>query len=303
MKTMLSSLIRKIRPGGMNTIISFRKVVAFFAWGLMLAGIFSLKPFSPLLVYASQPTPTPENVAANAFPIVEEWDELFPDWFAVSKENTAVTYPQTVVSQVIKEQDPNLKFALIQEVRELAEVYRLRLVSEAGWIHRVVRSTSMNSGLDMAYELEGWYRLDEQQDLIQALEYVTSENGEISDVRLYREGKWERKGFSQVPLGTNIRSQGFDFGFSTEAARLVQEGASLNRMTLYENCWYMGELYTLSDGVNRLSALYYPDTGKLRSLESWRLDSDGIKSLWQILLPVEERLDHLPGTVLAHFKD
>jgi len=79
-----------------------------------------------------------------------------------------------------------------------------------------------------------------------------------------------------------------DFGFSKYAQNRVAEGARLQRQTIYENCWYLSEQYTLVDQNQRVEALFNPDTGKLRRLQVFDLSQKDIRLLWRIDLAVEE---------------
>lgn len=268
---------------------------------MLVSGFFCLSPTSVAKSAEEQPTPQPPENMQNKFPMMLDWQDLFPNWLDQQGRDITPVLPISVASRIILEKDPELKTRLLDEVKGYENKRYEDLASGQGWVYRMARYFSKKDGDDILYEKEGWYLLEPWGTIHKAYERVFNLDGQVIEENIFKDGLWKKSGFTTIEFLMNPEINRFDFGFANRASQMVLAGSSLSRTTLYENCWYMGELYTLSDGINRLTALYYPDTGKIRKLEAWQLNSEKIESFWTLTLPIEENIEQPPAWVVEFF--
>jgi hypothetical protein len=176
------------------------------------------------------------------------------------------------------------------------------MLAEPGWIHLIIRPDGSNT-TDItrpeaeSYE-EGWYLLDDQAQVLSAIESLVDERGSIVQTFVFKNGSWW-----DVSNGeTIIRGEPSYFKqgdiFYQQAGRLLEQGETLSSQTIYRNCWYIGEQYTISDGNLLREAVIDPAMGNLRALKTWQRNAKAIELVSGIDVLKEERVTSPPAEMV-----
>ena len=193
------------------------------------------------------------------------------------------------------------------EIQSLAVQRRDKLTRQAGWLHIQTRNVQTDpdplspfaTGLNQ-FEQNQWLELNGNGQVHQAIILITDEYGKTLQVSLFEDGSWNNLTVgAQSQVGAAFI---FDpnYGFDELAARLVQQGETLNKSLLYKECWYQGEKYSISDGQLTHEAVFNTGYQTLRWIKTWKVTPDGDVSLADSLeVLVEERVPHPPAEVLT----
>jgi hypothetical protein len=247
--------------------------------------------FLLLLLAACRPSRLPQdNASLSANP---GQDPALPTPYLSPAQTPAFFVPAN-------DADPSLT-----EVALLAERWRASLLAEPGWLY-LARQVERTLGLGPAWDAlpehyleETWLLLGEPSAVQVAFRQERTEAGQVLQQSLYQDGSWRN-----LTLGAESTSSAgslleFDFGFSSLASRLQQAGSQLNRQTLYNNCWYIGEKYMIGEPPYSYAAVFNPDTGMLRQLATWKVTSGAVSLVSQIDVVAQERIAQPPDEVLA----
>ena len=247
----------------------------------LLVGILTLL-FLTSCASTRETEPSPELQATSTFASDQESFLIDPA-------------PLKPVSQVQKS-------ALIEEIRAHTDLYHSAMLAEPGWIHLIIRPDGSNT-TDItrpeaeSYE-EGWYLLDDQAQVLSAIESLVDEHGNTVQTFVYKNGSWwDVSGGETIVRGEpNYFKQG-DI-FYQQAGRLLEQGEKLSSQTIYRNCWYIGEQYTISDGNLLREAVIDPAMGNLRALKIWQRNANAIELVSGIDVLKEERVTSPPAKMV-----
>lgn len=196
--------------------------------------------------------------------------------------------------------------ALLQEVSDLSEQRKADLTAAPGWLHLLIRTTrTADNSLSNWWlppgesEQENWLELDGSGKIITAVNRITKIAGQPDQVILLVDGTWRN-----LTLGAESPAQEkgpFDpnYGFYELAAQMVQQGHTLNKGILYQECWYVGEKYTIADGRTMQEAVFNPDKRSLRWVKTWHITAGVVKLVESTEIAIEERVAQPPADVLA----
>lgn len=233
------------------------------------------KPAAGLVTFAGEP-PADNQVSSTG---------------GASDANTAVA-PSTAGSD-----------ALLQEVSGLVAQRLADLVPAApGWLHLITRQVLAKGDPQTNGEtpqgeidLEEWLSLDSRGVVRTEISRKLNEQGLPIEDTFMSHGAWADLS------GDTSASQPYDpnYGVYPLLASLVQQGGTLNKGTLYRDCWYQGEKYTISDGKTTHEVLFRPDHHALRWIKTWLVDSGSVTLVSSLEIALEERLPQPPPDVLA----
>lgn len=199
---------------------------------------------------------------------------------------------------------------LLKEVHRFIQRRKADLLSEPGWLHLITRQTvgettalPGDETISSVTEQEGWFFLDEQGQISLAVTRLLDGQGQSDQVRIFQDGAWKFPPASSDFQTNPMDHLWLDFGFYQQAEVLMRQGNQLNRQTLYNNCWYSGEKYSILEGQLLHEALFNPDDGKLRSLKTWKISSNAISLVRHVDVLVDERVAQPPADVLAVLDD
>ncbi len=196
----------------------------------------------------------------------------------------------------------------LSEVASFQEL-RTRTLAVPGWLYRLSRHMRLVDGEEVRWQVEGWYEFDAAGNLTAAYERTLDEAGNVLEpVRIVElplsasaailpltvEPLLAPVSGSASLLAVPSAAPAFDYGFRAFSETSLAAGWLFSNQILYENCWYMGENYNLSNGALRMTALFFPDTGKLRTLQVYDLSGSFLKLIASLELPIEERLAQPP---------
>jgi hypothetical protein len=199
------------------------------------------------------------------------------------------------------------KSSLIEEIQAHTDLYRSVMLAEPGWVHLIIRpagydKTNITHTEAESYE-EGWYLLDDQAQVLSAIETLVDERGQTKQIFIFKDGGWwDASNGEAVIRGA---PQYFEQGeiFYQQAGRLLEQGEKLSSQTIYSNCWYIGEQYTISDGKFLREAVFDPAMGNFKALKTWERDEDTIELVSGIDVLKEERVTTPPAEMVALFEE
>ena len=196
---------------------------------------------------------------------------------------------------------------LLQEIHDLSAQRRADLLPAAsGWLHRITlhfhSQVSPYPAWDNPtgkYQQEEWLSLDSQGFVHAHLKRAIHDPGKVDDYSLLLKAEWT----NVYPDNQSSTRDAFpldpNYGVYEQFSNLVEQGQTLNRATIYRDCWYQGEKYTTSDGQIVHAALFRPDHHTLRWIKTWQVSGGDITLIDSIDIVLEERLSRPPDDVLA----
>jgi hypothetical protein len=195
------------------------------------------------------------------------------------------------------------KSSLIEEIQAHIELYQSEMLSEPGWVHLIIRpdgydKTDVTYPEAESYE-EGWYLLDDQAQVLSAIERLVDERGHTTKTFVFKNGSWVDTSNGEVIIRGAPRF--FEQGetFYQQVGRLLQQGEKLSSQTIYSNCWYIGEQYTISDGKLLREAVFDPAMGNLKALKTWEINEAAIELVVGIDILKEERVPTPPAEMVT----
>lgn len=198
------------------------------------------------------------------------------------------------------------KSSLQEEIQSHTELYRMLMLSEPGWIHLIIRpdghdKTDVTHTETESYE-EGWYLLDDQAQVLSAIERLVDEKGRTTQAFVFKNGNWWDTSNGEMTIRGVPRF--FEQGetFYRQAGRLLEQGEKLSSQTIYSNCWYIGEQYTISDGKFLLEAVFDPAMGNLKALKTWEVAEDAVELVAGIDILKEERVPTPPADMVTLYE-
>jgi hypothetical protein len=198
------------------------------------------------------------------------------------------------------------KSSLVEEILAHTELYHALILSEPGWVHLIIRpdgydQTDVTHTEAESYE-EGWYLLDEQAQVISAIERSVDEKGRTTQTFVFKDGSWYEPTTGEPIIRGAPRF--FETGevFYRQAGRLLEQGEKISSQTIYSNCWYIGEQYTVSDKNYLLEAVFDPAMGNLRALKTWELNEGAIELVSGIDVLKEERVSEPPADLASYLE-
>jgi hypothetical protein len=204
----------------------------------------------------------------------------------------------TTLKHIILDQ----KSSLLEEIQTHTTLYRSLMLAEPGWVHLIIRpdgadQTDVTHTEAESYE-EGWYLLDDKARVLSAIERLVDEKGRTTQAFVFKNGSWWDASNGEMTIRGAPRF--FEQGetFYRQAGRLLEQGEKLSSQTIYSNCWYIGEQYTISDGKLLLEAVFDPAMGNLRALKTWEVNEDAIELVAGIDVLKEERVPAPPAEMV-----
>lgn len=244
----------------------------------------------------------PQSVATPAIIDHPEKSEFAPlsSQTPVPLPTQTATFTETAGDEYIV-LDPAL-----QELYDLHTARKANLWSQPGWVHLVFRRALQDRtpltqdvlGLDMVMD-EEWVYLDEQGLPTQAVIRLLYEDGKAIPVRILNDGAWRSLLLGRINPDDTWDNLDPGSGFYEHVSRLVQQGVRLNKQTIYNNCWYSGEEYSVLDGEVVYAALYHPGNQTLRTVRAWAIEQGAVVMVSRVDIYIEERVDQPPPEVLA----
>ncbi len=204
-------------------------------------------------------------------------------------------------SRVASEIDP-----LLPELHDLVFQRRAVLIGRPGWLHLVTRNAGGANNLSSLWgkvpepwEEEEWLELDASGYARKAVKRLLNDELQPLQNSVLVNSSWwnltlgaERPAEETGPFDPN-------YGFYDLALRLTRQGHSLSKGTIYKECWYQGEQYSVGDGVYKYEAVFNPDKHSLRWLKTWRVSPGPLALVESKEILVEERADKPPAEILA----
>lgn len=193
----------------------------------------------------------------------------------------------------------------LAEVTRLVERWRDSLLAEPGWLYlarQIERGDNVSSSWDALperYLEETWLLLGENSTVQTAVRQESAEAGQVLQQSLYQDGTWRNLTLSAAGESSTSSLLELDYGFTNLAARLNEAGAALNRQTLYNNCWYIGEKYMIGEPPYSYAAVFNPDSGMLRQLAVWEVNSGAVALVSQVNVITQEKISQPPADVLS----
>jgi len=196
--------------------------------------------------------------------------------------------------------------ALLKELSALIERHKAGFQANAGWLHLITRhrkpaedEPSKETTGSTQYTDEEWLLFDDQGITTTAVLRTYNEGGQTLRSRVFINGIWSELTSSGERLPNPVSSFDLSDSFYQSAVRLVMSGQQLNKGILYQNCWFIGDKYSISDGKYSNEGVYNPDNGQLRSVASWDISDGNIVLIDSIEVVQEERISQPPSDVLA----
>ncbi|MGE5222290.1 MAG: hypothetical protein ACM3PY_07625 [Omnitrophica WOR_2 bacterium] len=192
---------------------------------------------------------------------------------------------------------------LLNQLKHITDGYRAQMIANPGWLHLITRHSGpqgsdplQGESADNSFEQEGWYQLNPQG------ETLAGAVRRLNTLGLSREitgGPWRRiQPGKENQLGL-LDSLDAGSDFYQKINQFVNQGASLHKSTLYRNCWYIGEKYTLREGGTLHEAVFNPDNGKLVTLTDWDVSGASVTLIKNIDIVIEERAQQPSADVQA----
>lgn len=199
------------------------------------------------------------------------------------------------------------KSSLIEEIQAHTELYRSQMLSEPGWVHLIIRpdgsdQTDITRPEAESYE-EGWYLLDDQTQVLSAIETLVDERGNTVQTFVFKNGGWWDTSNGEAIIRGAPRYFEQSEIFYQQVGRLLEQGEKLSRQTIYSNCWYIGEQYTISDGKFLREAVFDPAMGNFKALKTWERNEDTIQLVSGIDVLKEERVSTPPAEMVTLFEE
>ncbi len=249
------------------------------------------------LVWLTACSPAPSPIQAKSTPISQP-TKGFPSFPTtnLASTNTSAALPAAPTSTT-----------LLQEIRDLSNQRRTDLVpAAAGWLHIVTRQFHSKDSLTSAwdnssgqYQQEDWLSLDRQGQVLADIRRVVDDNGQSDELGLLTGGVWKSVAMAQQNSDRNTLPFDPNYGVYEQFAALVSQGLTINKSTLYKECWYQGEKYTITNGQVTHEVLFRPDHEALRWIKTWQVSAGNITLIDSIEVALEERLPNPPDDVLA----
>jgi hypothetical protein len=196
---------------------------------------------------------------------------------------------------------------LLDEIQELTERRKSDL-SEAGWLHIISRRSAGEGNpvegaeeLTPPYDQHEWLYLDESGQVTRAVVQVVDAVWRPLQTRVMVNGFWHDLSSGAVSQVNSIDDFPLGVGVYDQAKDLVGSDQQLNKQTLYQNCWYIGEQYTISDGKLMRYVVIDPDNAQLRAVKIMDISSGSFKMVDSLEVLKEERVSQPPDEVLAFF--
>ncbi len=98
---------------------------------------------------------------------------------------------------------------------------------------------------------------------------VVNDQGQAGEFSLLPGGAWTYVNLATQNSASSALPFDPNYGIYELFAYLLKQGQTLNKATLYKECWYQGEKYTISDGRIIHEALFKPDNHALRWIKIW----------------------------------
>jgi hypothetical protein len=193
--------------------------------------------------------------------------------------------------------------SLLAEIQAHTRLYHSVMLAEPGWVHLIIRPDGFDH-LDItrtfaeSYQ-EGWYRLDDNAEVITAVEKLVDEKGRDTQTFIFQRGEWREAASGDVVIRNLPGFFKQADTFVQQVARLLAQGEQLSSQTIYSNCWYIGEQYTVSDGDFRFEAVFDPAEGNLKALKTWQVTDSAVKLVSGIDVLKEEHLPAPPAEIAA----
>jgi hypothetical protein len=148
------------------------------------------------------------------------------------------------------------------------------------------------------YAQEEWLYLEGQGKIIRAIRRITDHTGQVIQMGVLADGIWKDLTLGSESLAEG--GQGYDpgFGFYQQAVQFVEQGRQINKQTLYQDCWYIGEKYMIVDDGILHEAVFDPPTGELRSIKTWDVSSGVIQLIDSMEVAIEKRVPSPPDDML-----
>lgn len=230
---------------------------------------------------------------------------------APSHTQTAVSLPTLTASSIASDGSESTTLdPTLQELYDLYTARKANLWSKPGWVHLVFRRglqdptpfTQDVLGQDMIMD-EEWVYLNDAGSPTLAVIRLLYEDGRAIPVRVLKDGAWRSLLFGEMDSDESWDDLDPGFGFYEHAARLVQQGVRLNKQTIYNNCWYSGEEYSILEDQVVYAAVYHPGNQTLRTVRAWTTEQGAVVMVSRTDIYVEERVDQPPVDVLALLDD
>ena len=216
-----------------------------------------------------------------------------------SDQSTTIAYSEASI--------PASSITLVKEIQDLTALRQADLVPNAsGWLHLIDRqfhtkvnpsSTFDDSGGEL--QLEQWLALDDQGRIRADIRRLLDNQGPAGDFNLLAGGDWINMPLAGFSANSNTLPFDSSYGIFELVTQLIRQGQTLNKSTLYKECWYQGEKYTLTDGQVTHEIVFRPDRHALRWIKTWQVSSGVITLLSSFEIALEERLSQPPDDILA----
>ena len=216
-----------------------------------------------------------------------------------SDQSTNIAYSEASI--------PASTITLVKEIQDITAQRQSSLVpAAAGWLHLIVRqfhaqagSSSSGDVSEQQTQLEQWLSLDDQGRIRADIRRILDNQKQGGEFNLLAGGSWVNMPLAGFSTGSTTLPFDSSYGIFDLVTNLVRQGQSLNKSTLYKDCWYQGDKYTLSDGQLTHEIVVKPSQGTLRWIKTWQVSSGSIILLDSFEIALEERLPQPPGDVLA----
>jgi len=197
--------------------------------------------------------------------------------------------------------------ALLQEIQGLVAQRRADLIpAEQGWLHLITLQTKPKANSlvagdkpDGMIQQEQWLLLDNQGKVRANIKRTLDSEGPADSFVLWESGEWINLPLATISTASSSLPFDPNYGIYELLAHLARQGQAFNRSTIYKDCWYQGEKYTVSDGRIVHEVLFRPDYHALRWIKTWELSSGAIVLVDSLEIALEERLSQPPDEILA----
>lgn len=197
--------------------------------------------------------------------------------------------------------------ALVKEIQALTAQRQADLVPAApGWLHLIIRqfhskveAFSADNTSSGQLQLEQWLSLDDQGRVRADIRRLLDDPAQAGEFNLLSGGSWVNLPLAGFSTASNTLPFDPSYGIYDLVDQLVRQGQTLTRSTLYKECWYQGEKYTLSDGRITHEIVFKPDNHALRWIKTWQVSSGVITLVDSLEIALEERLSLPPDDILA----
>jgi hypothetical protein len=205
-----------------------------------------------------------------------------------------------------REKETSKTLALLGEIQALTTQRQMDLGSQPGWLYLRMRIAGTKNILFVdwshqleRYEQEKWLYLDPSGKVLTAVLKILDENQQVLQVSLLKDGRWGNLTLGAESPAEDVATFDVNHGFYTLSAGLVGQGRQMHRDTIYHDCWYQGERYTISDGENYYEAVFNPDRMSLRWLKTWQISEGALVLVDSMEMMIEQRILEPPSDILA----